>query len=305
MILVVGARGAERPAELAERVGCADDVVQLSLCSCSGVLVVDIRPQVVLKEVIGQRLTAVRRAVGVAGRIRLRVELVSLGELQSRVLARVEETAAFVEVGPHGEHLVVGEARNGAGHHPGLSRDDVVARVPDDRVVVGKDSERARGLTAVRVDVVDVGAVPLERIIAPVKVEQTSASGRERRALRRPQPADGSFCQRTNRLPPVSVHFANRLPRPNRPGDHAWISGCSGPGVTGRDQRDQAKGINMAGSTRLAVCDQLSSASARANRRHGCVGLIKEGVLARADGDDSRGERWLPRESATYFEQRT
>ena len=70
----------------------------------------------------------------------------------------------------------------------GRPRDVVVARVPDDRVVVAEHAERVRRGAALRVDVPDVGADPVrgERGLVVVEVERPGGArvGGERRVAR-------------------------------------------------------------------------------------------------------------------------
>jgi hypothetical protein len=54
------------------------------------------------------------------------------------------------------EELLDLDAGDVAGPPAGLARDDVVAGVPDDGVVVAQHSERVRRLATLRVDVIDV-----------------------------------------------------------------------------------------------------------------------------------------------------
>ena len=128
-------------------------------------VVVDVGPQVVLEEVVGERLAARGDGVvtGAAGLVGDRVEQVEVLVLDAGVLARVEQVAALVHVGAHLEHLVVGEPRRGPGHHAGLAGDDVVARVPDDGVVVAEHAEMVGSDAARGIDVVDVVRDPVAR----------------------------------------------------------------------------------------------------------------------------------------------
>src|SRR5829696_8978470 len=81
--------------------------------------------------------------------------------LLAGALARVEHAAALVHVGAHLEHLVEREPVGVAGGSTGLAGDDVVARVPDDALVVAEHAELVRRGPVARVDVVDVGADPV------------------------------------------------------------------------------------------------------------------------------------------------
>ncbi len=86
-------------------------------------------------------------------------DLVALGPLPAGVLAGEEQLAALVHVVTRVDLLVEVEAR-GAGA-AGLARppgDVVVARVPDDRLVVAEHAQPVGRRRVVRVDVVDVVA---------------------------------------------------------------------------------------------------------------------------------------------------
>ena len=63
------------------------------------------------------------------------------GVLVARVLAGVEQPAALVEVVAHLEQLVIASRDALPAAQPGLAGDDVVARVPDHRVVVAEHAE--------------------------------------------------------------------------------------------------------------------------------------------------------------------
>jgi hypothetical protein len=127
---------------------------------------VDVRPQVVLEEIV--ELIAAPFLVrsefpveqdSVARPVEERVELEPEGVAEAGELAGPEQPTALVQVRADVQHVVLGEAGRRPGPHPGLAGDDVVARVPDDGLVVGQDTELVGRDAAARVDVVDVGLV--------------------------------------------------------------------------------------------------------------------------------------------------
>ena len=76
--------------------------------------------------------------------------------LLAGALAGVEHAPALVDEVAHLVQLLHRQPRRVAGPPAGLARDDVVARVPDDGVVVAEHAEVVRRGAAVGVDVVDV-----------------------------------------------------------------------------------------------------------------------------------------------------
>ena len=92
-----------------------------------------------------------------AGTPKLR-ELVARGVLRPAYLPGEEQLAALVEEVAHGELRVVARELGRTARLARAAGDVVVARVPDDRVVVAEHAERVRGGQAVGVDVVDVVA---------------------------------------------------------------------------------------------------------------------------------------------------
>ena len=155
---------------------------------------VHVRPQVVLEEVVVVRDAAVGRSPGrpcrtpasspraplaALGRLGEPVvaDLVALGPLPPGVLAGEEQLAALVHVVARVDLLVEVEAR-GAGA-AGLARppgDVVVARVPDDRLVVAEHAQPVGRRRVVRVDVVDV--VADVRLVERVRCSTRGTSGR-------------------------------------------------------------------------------------------------------------------------------
>src|SRR5215210_157063 len=101
-----------------------------------------------------------RRPAREAGALRV-IELVAHASgarvLHAGALARVEHAPALVHVGARLEHLVEREPVRVAGALAGTAGDDVVARVPDDAVVVAEHAELVRRDAAALVDVVHVG----------------------------------------------------------------------------------------------------------------------------------------------------
>ena len=100
-------------------------------------------------------------------------------------LTRVEDAPALVHEVAHLEHLLHREPGRVAGTPPGLARDDVVAGVPEDGVVVAEHAEVVGRRAAVAVDVVDVerDAVGVKRVGVEVEVlRRGDARLRRRRA---------------------------------------------------------------------------------------------------------------------------
>ena len=200
-VLVVRAAGAvEAPRQRLERVVDAVDVEQVAVLVLAVADDLEEAAEPVLEHVIDevaaergaaqqQAPPRVPRRVGrVARTLVLRVvELRShprAGVLLAGALAGVEDAAALVHVRARLEHLVEREPVRVAAAPSGLTGDDVVARVPQDGVVVIEHAEVVRRRAVPRVDVVDVrrDAVGRQRVEV---VLQVARPRRHRRLHRR------------------------------------------------------------------------------------------------------------------------
>ena len=160
MVVVGAVTTVEGPAESLERgPGASGERDRLAgLLVGAAVLDEEIGTEPVLQEVVRQQQApVVDRLVDVVAQRRRahRVVVEGVGVLPPRAATGVEQPAAFVEVCPQLEHLVVGERRRTrAAGLTGFTGQQVVARVPHDGVVMAEHAGAVRRDPSARVDVV-------------------------------------------------------------------------------------------------------------------------------------------------------